>query len=61
MSCLYILKVKCLLVVLFVKILTQLEDCLFILFILSFPVEKLLSFIRSNWFIFAFISIALKE
>ena len=32
------------------------EDCLFTLLIVSFVVQKLLSLIRSNLFIFAFIS-----
>ena len=35
------------------------EGCLFILFIVSFAVQKLLSFIRSHLFIFVFISITL--
>ena len=35
------------------------EGCLFILFIISFAVQKLLSFIRSHLFIFVFISINL--
>ena len=35
--------------------------CLFILFMVSFVVQKLLSLIRSHLFIFAFISISLRE
>ena len=35
------------------------EGCHFILFIISFAVQKLLSFIRSHLFIFVFISINL--
>ena len=35
------------------------EGCLFILFMVSFTVEKLLSLIRSHLFIFVFISITL--
>ena len=35
------------------------EGCLFILFMLSFAVQKLLSFIRSHLFIFVFIAISL--
>ena len=37
-------------------IFSQSEGCLFTLLIVSFVVQKLLSFIRSNLFIFAFIS-----
>ena len=36
------------------------EDCLFNLFMFSFAVQKLLSFIRSHLFIFVFISISLE-
>ena len=37
-------------------IFSQSEDCLFTLLIVSFVVQKLLSFIRSHLFIFAFVS-----
>ena len=35
--------------------------CLFVLFMVSFAVQKLVSLIRSHWFIFAFIFIALGD
>uniref|UniRef100_A0A4X1T4F0 Uncharacterized protein n=1 Tax=Sus scrofa TaxID=9823 RepID=A0A4X1T4F0_PIG len=60
MSCLYILEIKPLLVAWFAHIFSQsMGYCLFFLFILSFPVQKLLSLIRSHLFIFAFVSITL--
>ena len=59
MCCLYILEINPLLVALFANILSHYEGCLFILFIVSFAVQKLLSFIRSHLFIFVFISISL--
>ena len=40
----------------FAVIFSQSEGCLFTLLIVSFVVQKLLSFIRSHLFIFAFIS-----
>ena len=43
------------------NIFSQSTGCLFILFIISFTVQKLLSLIRSHLFIFAFISIALGD
>ena len=55
MSCLYILEVNPLSVVSFAIIFSHPEDCLFILFMVSFAVQKLLSLIRSHLFIFAFI------
>ena len=59
MSCLYILEINPLSVALFANIFSHSEGCLFILFIVSFAVQKLLSFIRSHLFIFVFISISL--
>ena len=59
MSCLYILEINPLTVDLFANIFSHSEGCLFILFIVSFAVQKLLSFIRSHLFIFVFISISL--
>ena len=56
---LYILKTKPLLVASFANIFKQSVGCPFILLMVSFAVQKLVSFIRSNLFIFAFISIAL--
>ena len=49
MSCLYILEINPL----------SVDSCLFVLFMVSFAVQKLLSFIRSHLFIFVFISITL--
>ena len=47
MSCLYILEINPLSVVSFAIILSQSEECLFTLLIVSFAVQKLLSLIRS--------------
>src|SRR5574341_575847 len=55
-SCLYIFEVSCLSVASFAIIFSHSEGCLFILLIVSFVVQKLLSLIRSHLFIFAFIS-----
>ena len=57
MSCLYILEIKHLLVVSFADIFTQSVGCLFILFMVSFAVRKLISLIRFHLFIFVFIFI----
>ena len=43
----------------FANIFSYSEGCLFVLFIVSFAAQKLLSFIRSHLFIFSFISITL--
>ena len=59
MGCLYILEINPLSVVSFAIIFSHSEDYLFILFIVFFAVQKLLSFIRSNLFIFVFVSINL--
>ena len=56
MSCLYVLEINPLPVVSFAIIFSHSEGCLFTLLIISFAVQKLLSFIRSHLFIFAFIS-----
>ena len=55
-SCLYIFEINPLFVASFSIIFSQTEGCLFTLFIVSLDVQKLLSFIRSHLFIFAFIS-----
>ena len=60
MSCLYILEVNPLSVASFANISSHSEGCLFILFIVSFTLQKLLSFIRFHLFIFVFISITLE-
>ena len=59
MSCLYILGINPLSVASFTNIFFHYEGCLFLLFMVSFAVQKLLSFIRSHFFIFVFISISL--
>ena len=60
MSCLYILEINPLPVVSFAIIFSHSEGYLFILLIVSFPVKKLLSLIRSYLFTFVFISITLE-
>ena len=57
MSCLYILEINPLSVALFANVFSHSEDCLFVLFMVSFAVQKLL--IGSHLFIFVFISITL--
>ena len=59
MSCLYILEINPLSVASFANIFSHSEGCLFILFVVSFAVRKLLSLIRYHLFIFAFIFITL--
>ncbi|KAB0358887.1 hypothetical protein FD754_003043 [Muntiacus muntjak] len=58
-SCLYIFEINYLSVASFAIIFSHSEGCLFTLLIISFVVQKLLIFIRSHLFIFAFISIPL--
>ena len=55
-SCLYIFEIYLLSVASFAIIFSQSEGCFFTLLMVSFVVQKLLSFIRSHLFIFAFIS-----
>ena len=55
-SCLYIFEINPLSVASFVIIFSHSDGCLFTLLIVSFVVQKLLSFIRSHLFIFTFIS-----
>ena len=45
----------------FTNMFSHSEGCLFVLFKVSFAVQKLLSFIRSHLFIFVFISISLGD
>ena len=59
MSCLYILEINPLSVASFANIFFHSEGCLFVLFMVSFALQKLLSFLRSHLFIFYFISITL--
>ena len=54
MNCLYILEINPLSVVSFANIFSRSEGCLFILFMVSFAVQKLLSVIRSHLFIYFF-------
>ena len=61
MSYLCVLEINSLSVGSFANIFFQSAGCLFIVFIVSFAVQKLISLIRSHVFIFAFISIALKD
>ena len=61
MSRLYILEINPLSFVSFAIIFSHSEGCLFTLLIVSFPVQKLLSLIRSHSFIFVFISITLGD
>ena len=56
MSCLYILEINSLSVALFANIFSHSKGCLFVLFMASFAVQKLLSLIRSHLFIFIFIA-----
>ena len=57
MSYLYILEIDPLSVDSFANIFYHSESCLLILFMVSFAVQKILSFIGSHLFIFVFISI----
>ena len=52
----YIFEINPLSVASFAIIFSHSESCLFTLIIVSFVVQKLLSFIRSHLFIFAFVS-----
>ena len=51
MSCLYILDIKPLWVESFAKIFSYSMGCLFVFLIVSFAVQKLLSLIRSHWYV----------
>jgi len=55
-SCLYIFEISCLSVASFAILFYHSEGCLVTLLIVSFVVQKLLIFIRSHLFLFAFIS-----
>ena len=59
MSCLHILDSNPLSVASFANIFSHPEGSLFVLFVVSFAVQKLLSLIRSHFFIFLFIFITL--
>ena len=57
-SCLYILEIKPLSAASFETVFSRSLSCLFVFFLVSFAVQKLVRLIRSHWFIFAFISVA---
>ena len=59
LSCMYILEIKPLSVASSDTIFSHSVSCLFVFFLVSFAVQKLVSLIRSHGFIFAFISVAL--
>ena len=61
MSCLYILEINPFSVASFANIFSHFKGCLFILCMVSFAVQKLLSFVRSHLFTFVFISISLED
>ena len=60
-SCLYIPEIKPFSVASFETIFSHSVRCLFVFFLVSFAVQKLVSLMRSHWFIFAFISVALGD
>ena len=60
-SCLYILEINPLSIVSFRNIFSQSVGCLFVLFMISFAVQKLINLIRFYLFIFAFFSITLGD
>uniref|UniRef100_A0A8D2CD21 Uncharacterized protein n=1 Tax=Sus scrofa TaxID=9823 RepID=A0A8D2CD21_PIG len=65
LTCLYILEIKPLSVASFETIFSYSSGCLFVsfclVFTISFALRKLVSLIRSHWFIFVFIFIALGD
>ena len=61
MSWLHILNINALLVISFANIFSHSVSCFFVLSIVSFAVQKLLSLIRSHMFIFAFLFFALGD
>ena len=60
-SCLYILEIKPLLIASFETLFSHSVSCLFVFFLVSFAVPKLVSLMRSHGVIFALISIALGD
>ena len=58
---LFILNINPLSVTSFTNILSHSRGCLFVLLMVSFVIQKLLSLIRSHLLIFAFISFALRK
>ena len=57
MSCLYLLEIKPLSVASTETLFSHSISCLFVCFLVSFALQKLVSLNRSHWFIFAFISV----
>ena len=55
MTCLYILEIKCFSVASFANIFSHSGGCIFILFMVFFAVQKLVSLIRSHLFLFLFL------
>ena len=60
-NCLYILEIKPLSIALFANVFSHSVSRLFVLFMVSFAVQKLVNLIRSHLFIFVFISIVLGD
>ena len=60
-SCVYILEIKHLSVASFDTLFFHSVSCLFVFFLVSFAVQNLVSLIRSHWFFFAFIYVALGD
>jgi len=61
LSCLHILEIQPLSVASFEISFSHSVSCLFVFFLVSFAVQKLVSLIRSHWFIFPFISVLLGD
>ena len=60
-NCLYTLEIKPLSVASFESIFSHSVSCLFVLFLVSFALQKLVSLLRSHRLIFALISVALGD
>uniref|UniRef100_A0A4X1SGT3 Uncharacterized protein n=1 Tax=Sus scrofa TaxID=9823 RepID=A0A4X1SGT3_PIG len=60
-SCLYILEIRPLSVASFETIFSHSVSCFSVFLLVSFAVQKPVSLMRSHWFIFAFISVALGD
>uniref|UniRef100_A0A8D0WJZ5 Uncharacterized protein n=1 Tax=Sus scrofa TaxID=9823 RepID=A0A8D0WJZ5_PIG len=56
-----VLEIKTLSVIPLEIIFSHSVSCLFVFFLVSFAVKKLVSVIRSHWFIFALVSVALGD
>ena len=61
MNCLHVLEINPFSVALVANIFSHSEGCLFIVFMVAFAVQKLLSFIKSHLFIFVLIFITLRD